>query len=150
MGPPPNNCVHVISRSLFVMPLRLFHSGLKVEFAIDRFPSRVERARHLLAASGYDSAAEFARSLRLPAGGWHCRTIEGAGDENQDILYGNGDHLLWPLGEEVTSETRALTAAVILGMCAPGFFSPDRPVIWSEARLARGVALVKPRSYYAP
>lgn len=42
-----------------------------------------------------------------------------------------------------SEDLRALTAALILGMCAPGYFSPERPVVWSEARLARKVMLLQ-------
>lgn len=150
MGPPPKNCLHEISRSLFVMPLGLFHAGLHVGIALGGFPSRVERARHLLETCGQPSARAFVESLRLPAGGWHCRTLAEAGKRDEDLLDGSVAATLLPGGPALTPDTRALAAAVILGMCAPGYFSPDRPVIWSEARLSRVVALVKPQSYYAP
>lgn len=150
MGPPPKNCRHEVSRSLFDGSLGLFHDVLHVSLSQDGFSSRVERARHLLAASGQPSASTFARSLRLPAGGRHCRTLAEPVEHNVDILEGSATATLWPEAKKPAAETRALAAAVILGMCAPGYFSPDRPVIWSEARLSRVVALVKPQSYYAP
>lgn len=149
MGPPPKNCRHEISRSLFVMSLGLFHEGLHVGVSRGGFSSRVERARHLLAASGQPSASALAQSLRLPAGGWHCRTLAEPGKRDEDLLDGSVAATLWPGAHAPTADARALAAAIILGMCAPGYFSPDRPVIWSEARLSRVVALVKPQRYYA-
>jgi hypothetical protein len=149
MGPPPKNCRHEISRSLFVMSLGLFHEGLHVGVSRGGFSSRVERTRYLLAASGQPSASALAQSLRLPPGGWHCRTLAEPRERDADMLEGSIAATLWPDASALTAEARALTAAIILGMCAPGYFSPDRPVIWSEARLSRVVALVKPQRYYA-
>ena len=34
-------------------------------------------------------------------------------------------------------------AALVLGKCCGALFSPERPVIWSERRLARSVRLVQ-------
>jgi hypothetical protein len=36
----------------------------------------------------------------------------------------------------------ALIAALVLGKCCGSLFSPDRPIIWSERRLARSLRLV--------
>lgn len=41
-----------------------------------------------------------------------------------------------------------LRTALILGMCGRNFYAPDRPVIWTEKRLKRAVALYRPGGFY--
>jgi len=175
MGPPPPNCEQRLDRSVFPRAAGLFHGRITVAFAEAGFPSRVARAQHLLAAAGYPSTDDGRRALRLPQGGWHCRTLKPDPAEGADVLRGlDGDEAeagAEPLPSSATApmsqpdgttetahphpsghtpdtalpseDLRALTAALILGMCAPGYFSPERPVVWSEARLARKVMLLQ-------
>lgn len=44
--------------------------------------------------------------------------------------------------DEQEAEHRSLIAALVLGKCCGGLFSPARPIIWSERRLARCLKLV--------
>ncbi len=46
------------------------------------------------------------------------------------------------------SDAEFLRSALILGLCGPSYYDPDRPVIWTAARLTRAVGLFLPRGFY--
>ena len=48
-----------------------------------------------------------------------------------------------PPGDPSDPSAENLKAALVLGKCCGALFSPERPVIWSERRLARCVRLVQ-------
>ena len=66
----------------------------------------------------------------LPSGVWICRDIV-PGSEN--IEESAGDPILH---------------AAILGLCNGTFYSPNRPVIWTESRLRRRVQLFAVGDFY--
>ncbi len=51
-------------------------------------------------------------------------------------------------GKSPQTDEEFLRAALILGLCGPNFYSPDRTVIWTEARLTRAVGLYQPTGFY--
>ena len=51
-------------------------------------------------------------------------------------------------GKYPQTDDEFLRAALILGLCGPNFYSPDRTVIWTEARLTRAVGLYQPTGFY--
>jgi hypothetical protein len=46
------------------------------------------------------------------------------------------------------SDAEFLRFALILGLCGPNYYDPQRPVIWTEGRLTRAVGLYLPRGFY--
>ena len=46
------------------------------------------------------------------------------------------------------SDADFLRFALILGLCGPNYYDPQRPVIWTEGRLTRAVGLYFSRGFY--
>lgn len=125
--------------------------GLVLAFDLAGAPSRVERARALLAAEGLADVAAARIRFPLPDGRWLCRPFtdgnvyDNTPDEEVGIVGGmvfTDDEGLRP------TALSPLHAALLLGLCGPASFSADRPLIWSEARLARRLVLYRPDNFY--
>jgi hypothetical protein len=89
----------------------------------------LEYARSLLADAGLHQAEELREYFLLPETPLLCR----------EIKLGNWSELA----------QAPLLHAAILGLCNYGVYSPNRPFIWTEARLARQVELFNVKSFYA-
>jgi hypothetical protein len=152
MGPPPNNCVHRL-RSSLLKPAeaeQFFTPGLVLTFELKEARSRVERARSLLSGEGLSAATARSR-FPLPAGRWLCRPYldgqvhDDTPEEEIGILGGfaftKDDGFRPP-------EMHPLHSALLLGFCGPSFYSADRPLIWSEARLSRRLVLYRATNFY--
>jgi hypothetical protein len=62
-------------------------------------------------------------------------------------------HRYHPSQDEISklspdSDAEFLRSALILGLCGPNYYDPDRPVIWTETRLTRAVGLFLPGGFY--
>lgn len=152
MGPPPNNCVHRL-RSTLLPPAggsHFFERGLALSFELDGALSRVERARALLKRAGFSDALAARDHFPLPAGRWLCRSVaeNQAGNDKAGGLVGlSGGMMSSSDGRCRPATITALHAAVLLGLCGPAFYAADRPLIWSEARLARRLVLFRPAGF---
>ncbi len=118
-----------------------FCSGIKWPrqyIVVLHFPegiSPVEFVEELLEKSGFSTPVEALKHRTdLPAGMHYCHTKKLDIDEKQRIAPQTDDEIL--------------RAALILGLCGPNFYSPDRTVIWTEARLTRAVGLYQPTGFY--
>ena len=156
MGPPPLNCSHVLRSSL----LRaddgepLFIAGLALGFELAGQTSRVARARALLREAGLADVEAARRQVALPAGRWLSRpcsdgTVPETAAKKTEKAGRGSDR-----GPEVEagglSPIGPLEVALILGLCGPAFYAPDRPLIWSEARLSRRLVLYRCSEFYDP
>ena len=121
MGPPPVNCRQFIQAS--VLRERSASALFRVQCVVSLRPpggmSHLDFARALLAKAGMRDLDDL-RSLRaLPRGRFICREVKHAAFHPAP-----GDPLL---------------GAAILGLCNAAFYSSERPVVWTEARLRRRV-----------
>ena len=156
MGPPPLNCSHSLRSSL----LRpddgepLFLAGLALGFELAGQTSRVARARALLGEAGLADVEAARRHVALPAGRWLSRPCavgkvpETASKKTEKA--GRGSALGPEIDAGVSSPIGPLEVALILGLCGPAFYAPDRPLIWSEARLSRRLVLYRCSEFYDP
>lgn len=89
----------------------------------------------LLTQAGFISPDEAVSSQDdLPYGPLHCRETELSPAERGEILQLTGDDFLH--------------FALILGLSGRTHYDVSRPVIWTEARLRRTIALYRPRGFY--
>lgn len=139
MGPPTNS-IHCFKRSVLVSDpdpdlteSALFNAGLVLAFAPAEDGFRIPRARQLIEAHlGPDvtSSDAWRNRVTLPTGRFLVRS-------------------LLPLeGAPIRCDLPPYLAALILGLCGEGYYSPDRPLILSEARLGRHLQLHSLGSYY--
>ena len=156
MGPPPLNCSHSLRSSL----LRaddgepLFLAGLALGFELAGQTSRVARARALLSEAGLADVEAARRQVALPTGRWLSRPCAvGTVPETASKKPGKAGRGS-ARGAEVeaggSSPIGPLEVALILGLCGPAFYAPDRPLIWSEARLSRRLVLYRCSEFYDP
>lgn len=132
MGPPPNNCVHIINESILHQRGNrpLMELGLWVWLPAREGQSRVALAQRLLRKAGLAGTDQLRKLPGLPTGRWLC--VEYPGKD--------------PVGEPEPAE--ALLSAAVLGLSAPSYYADDRPVIWTEGRLSRRLRLFRPRWFY--
>jgi hypothetical protein len=101
-----------------------------------KFPqgvSPVTCVEALLEKSGYESPGEAVTAHReLPIGIHYCHPVDLSPSK-----------LISP-----DSHAEFLRFALILGLCGPTYYDPNRPVIWTEGRLTRTVGLYLPRGFY--
>ncbi len=95
------------------------------------------------AANAGGSLRAFAQGLLEAAG---FATPEAAWDAHRDALPTRCSLVVEdpspPAPPTADESTALLRAALVLGRCCGHLFGPDRPLIWSERRLARRVRLV--------
>jgi hypothetical protein len=132
MGPPPPNCHQEIYSSLFESSGEpsLFTPGLVVSLPSPSEGSFLDTARRLLTDAGLKTPNDLRALSGLPEGRWICRELPR---ETIPASVSSADPLLH---------------AAILGLCNPVFYSPDRPVLWTESRLSRCVGLYRQRCFY--
>lgn len=153
MGPPPNNCVHRLQRSLLAPreDVSFFSAGCVLAFDLAGASSRVERARALLVGEGFGDLAAARQRFPVPEGRWLCRPYldgevhDNTPEEEQGMV---GGIVFTRDDGHRPSPMHPLQAALILGLCGPAYYAPDRPSVWSEARLGRRLVLYCPDGYY--
>ena len=133
MGLALNNCRQIIRASLLgaVGKRIACPRGLVVGLPVAPGGDYLAWCRRLLAQRGLRDTEELKSLPGLPPGAWICRDIPQQG----------------PPVEE--SPADPLLHAAILGLCNPVFYSPRRPVIWTESRLRRRVELFAIGDIYA-
>lgn len=130
MGPPPNNCFQPIKLSM------LRGKRARVPFrwvaACALNPPEgvgfLDYARTLLCEAGLHGPDELREHLPLPNTPLLCREI--APERSPTPLH------------------TPLLQAALLGLCNYGFYSPRRPFLWTDSRLARRVELFSVESFY--
>lgn len=85
-------------------------------------------AMRLLRKAGFSSPEEAWESLRDQLPDQPALVVDSPRDLAPDIAH--------------EYEHESLIASLVLGKCCGSLFSPARPIIWSERRLARAVRLV--------
>ena len=94
----------------------------------------VETLGRILAEEGYGSHEDLREDFPMPERRLVCRPLpEGA--ERLPVATG--------------ARAEVLRQALMLGLCTAQFFDPLRPVLWTEASLARGLELFDPTGFYA-
>jgi hypothetical protein len=132
MGRPPPNSLHRLLSSLVHRNdgHAMFEQGLRLSFEAAAGLSLVGTARSLLSAAGLTDAGDLKQRYELPTGYWLFLPLQpGLTDNTEPVL-------------------PPLHAALILGLCGVSLYAPERPVVWSEARLARQLILVRPTTFY--
>ena len=102
-----------------------------------KFPSRADPVRaieKLLLAGGYAGAEDLREEFALPEGRLICRPLA------------KGARRL-PVRE--SPARLVLEQALLLGLCTAQLFDPERPVLWTQASLTRGLELFDPAGFYA-
>ncbi len=153
MGPPPNNCIHRVHCSLLAPKedVRIFTIGLVLAFDLAGASSRVERARALLAGEGFSDLAAARGRFPVPEGRWLCRPcLDGIVHDNtpEKEMGIVGGFVFTKDDGHRPSGLHPLQTALILGLCGPAYYAPDRPSVWSEARLGRRLVLYRADGYY--
>jgi len=105
--------------------IRLDHHQMLPRFSSEGFR---EIALRLLHKAGFASPEQAWDALREQLPEQAALAVEVPPDPAPD-----------PAGED---EHASLVAALVLGKCCGSLFSPGRPIIWSERRLARSLRLV--------
>ena len=85
-------------------------------------------ARRLLLKAGFDTPEQAWETLRGELPDQAALAVDAPNDLAPDIAH---DY-----------KHESLIAALVLGKCCGSLFSPARPIIWSERRLARSLRLV--------
>jgi len=132
MGPPPDNCRHQVNCSLLgsIDKQAAFLAGPVAAISPKQEGGLLEYCRGLLRQSALSDIEELKFLPGLPSGMWICREIRSQAAPGDPP----GDPLLH---------------AAILGLCNGTFYSPDRPVIWTESRLRRRIQLFAVGDFYA-
>jgi hypothetical protein len=89
-------------------------------------------ARRWLRAAGFDDEEEARSALSLPPGPCICRP----------------DRSPRPAAATLTP-LEGLGMALVLGLCTPYLYQPQRPVLWTEASLVRRLLLYDGGGFYA-
>lgn len=128
------NMKHRLRGSLFEENLGkpLFKRGLRVSFPQASGISRVSLARVLLREIGISDPNELKQHFELPQATW--LVVE--------------DRPCSETPKQTDEPGSPLHAALILGLSGVAIYSPDRPVIWSETRLARKLVLFQTSAFY--
>jgi hypothetical protein len=131
MGPStPDNCVHRIAFSMLREEgaRASFRLHFRCAFVPPEGTSHLDHANRLLHEAGLSSPDDLRGLPGLPRTALLCLPI-GAPAAPPAC----GDPLL---------------AAAILGLCNNSFYSPSRPVLWTEKRLARRFELHALAAFY--
>jgi hypothetical protein len=127
-GVPPSRLVYtpIVSRSLSEGCTELGISCDREKWSLQGLasPFRI-LALQLLRNAGFHSPEEAWEAHRGQLPSESCLVIDAA--DKPDPGTPSGDPLL---------------TALVLGRCSGSLFSPSRPIIWSERRLARSIHLV--------
>ena len=88
----------------------------------------------ILAAAGFRSYEDLRRAIAVPETRLICR-LQTAPVKRLPVAS--------------SSPFEVLEQALWLGLCTPQLFDPERPVMWTEASLMRGLELFDPTGFYA-
>lgn len=108
----------------------MFPAGFVACLSVNPGGSLLEFCRGLLVQAGFGDIQGLKSLPGLPSGMWICRDVCPA---TEPVEVSPGDNLLH---------------AAILGLCNKTFYSPDRPLIWTESRLCRRVQLFAVGDFY--
>ena len=138
MGSPMSRRRTEHIRSTFLDNVRSGIQWPRQDLIVLHFPKGIpplEYVEGLLEKAGFSTPNEaLNQRTDLPAGMHYCHTKKLDIDQKQRISPQTDDEFL--------------RAALILGLCGPNFYSPDRTVIWTEARLNRAVGLYQTGGFY--
>lgn len=96
--------------------------------------SPIEVVERALAECGFTSCDELRDHYRIPQTTLACRVLP------KDTKL--------PKAKTI-GKRRLLRHALILGLCGPSIYDPQRPVIWTNNRLSRAIQLYAPGRFYA-
>lgn len=132
MQPTSPNCQQILRASLLKKRGRrgAFIPGVSVILRPPKDATILEYAGLLLKRAGLASATAVTGLPGLPRGRWIVRQ-EPAPER------------------DFAEDTDPLLCAAILGLSSPSFYSLDRPVVWTQDRLARAITLHRLGNFYA-
>ena len=132
MQPTSPNCQQVIQASLLRNRGRrgAFIQGVSAVLRPPPDTPFVEYAETLLKKAGLHSPTAVRDLPELPEGRWIVRL-----NLTPDADFAEG--------------TDPLLCAAILGLSSTSFYSPDRPVVWTQERLKRAITLHRLGNFYA-
>ena len=108
----------------------------RVGLVFDGRRSPINLIEDLLEQSGFRSPEELRPVFAIPPRPLTCRLLEPAATEGLvDTRTGAPEEIL--------------RQALILGLCGPDIYDPDRPVIWTRSRLTRKADLFEVGDFYA-
>jgi hypothetical protein len=132
MQPSTPNCQQVLQASLLKSRGRrgAFIPGASAVLRPPKDMTALEYAGTLLGKAGLHSPAATCDLLALPQGRWivHVESAPAA---------------------DFAEDTDPLLCAAILGLSSATFYSPDRPVVWTQDRLSRAITLHRLGNFYA-
>jgi hypothetical protein len=109
---------------------RVITLGLRFESGIDP----VAQLETLLLMEGIGSPEDLRQRFQIPPDRLICRPFT---DRERRISVADPDR------------RRVLDQALMLGLCTAHLYDPARPVLWTAARLSRGLVLFEPQGFYA-
>jgi hypothetical protein len=132
MQPTSPNCQQVLRASLLKSRGRrgAFIPGASAVLRPPKDMTALEYARTLLGKAGLHSPAATCDLPELPQGRWIVH-VESAP------------------AEDFAEDIDPLLCAAILGLSSATFYSPDRPVVWTQDRLSRAITLHRLGNFYA-
>jgi hypothetical protein len=132
MQPTSPNCQQVLRASLLKSRGRrgAFIPGASAVLRPPKDMTALEYAGTLLGKAGLHSPAATCDLPGLPQGRWivHVEPAPAA---------------------DFAEDTDPLLCAAILGLSSATFYSPDRPVVWTQDRLSRAITLHRLGNFYA-
>jgi hypothetical protein len=108
--------------------------SLRLGLAFPRRADPVKTIETLLRSNGYGSAEELRDAFALPKGRLICRPLDPKARR---------------LPVRDAPERDVLEQALLLGLCTAQLFDSERPVLWTQASLTRGLELFDPAGFYA-
>jgi hypothetical protein len=132
MQPSTPNCQQVLRASLLKSRGRrgAFIQGASAVLRPPKDMTALQYAGTLLGKAGLHSSAATCHLPELPRGRWivHVEAVPA---------------------EDFAQDTDPLLCAAILGLSSATFYSPDRPVVWTQDRLSRAITLHRLGNFYA-
>lgn len=132
MQPSTPNCQQVLRASLLKSRGRrgAFIQGVSAVLRPPKDMTALQYAGTLLGKAGLHSSAATCHLPELPRGRWivHVEAVPA---------------------EDFAQDTDPLLCAAILGLSSATFYSPDRPVVWTQDRLFRAITLHRLGNFYA-
>jgi len=94
----------------------------------------VDALECLLMEEGYASPEDLRETFSVPDKRLICRPLPAGADR---------------LSVEQGARIEVLIQALMLGLCTSQMYDPERPVMWTESSLSRGLELFDPEGFYA-
>ncbi|MBK7931995.1 MAG: hypothetical protein IPK01_00585 [Acidobacteria bacterium] len=108
----------------------------RVGLVFDKDITPLEFLEEILEARVIDSPEELRAIFQIPAQMLTCRPI---GHDAEGLVK----------VDRLADEDAVLRHALILGLCGPSFYDPNKAVIWTNSRLSRTLDLFEPGRFYA-